>query len=125
MSRCAMNLRHADVIAALRRLTESCQDTAESTAGLAQRYAALRAEALSINDQHGWARADVLSTQFPSLDALSEIASLERATAEAPALDRSIEPATAARLTEALIELASWATGVRLAYEALDEIDSH
>jgi hypothetical protein len=31
---------------------------------------------------------------------------------------------TAARLTEALLQLAGWATGVRLAYETLREMDA-
>jgi hypothetical protein len=74
----------ADVIVVLRRLAESCQYAAGSVAELAERYGALRAEVMNLNDQHGWATPDDL----------------------------------------ALIQFAGWATGVRLAYETLQEMDS-
>ena len=40
-----------------------------------------------------------------------------------PAPDLPVERGTEARLTEALIQLAGWATGVRLAYGTLREMD--
>ena len=114
----------ADVIVVLRRLAESCQDAAGSAAELAERYGALRAEAMELNEQHGWETADDLAEQLPSLEELIAIESLDRAFGETSAPDLPVERGTATRLTEALIHLAAWATGVRLAYETLREMDS-
>ncbi len=114
----------ADVIVVLRRLAESCQDPAGSVAALAARYVALRAEAMDLNDQHGWATADDLASQLPGLEALIAIESLDRAFGETSVPDLPVERGTEARLTEALTQLAGWATGVRLAYETLREMDS-
>ena len=113
----------ADVIVVLRRLAESCQDAAGSAAELAERYGALRAEAMELNEQHGWVTADDLAAQLPSLAELVVIESLDRAFGETSAPDLPVEPGTEARLTQALIQLAGWATGVRLAYETLREMD--
>jgi hypothetical protein len=110
----------ADVIVVLRRLAESCQDAAGSAA---ERYGALRAEAMALNERHGWATADDLAAQLPSLEELIAIESLDRAFGETSAPDLPVERGTATRLTEALIPLAGWATGVRLAYETLREMD--
>jgi hypothetical protein len=114
----------ADVIVALRRLEESCQDAVESSGDLAERYAALRAEASGLNDRHHWATEEEFATQTPTLASLVAIESLDRAFGETSVRDRPLERGTEARLTEALIELAGWVTGVRLAYETLGEIDS-
>ena len=81
----------ADVIVVLRRLAESCQDAAGSAAELAERYGALRAEAMELNEQHGWATADDLAAQLPSLEALGAIESLDRAFGETSAPDRPVE----------------------------------
>jgi hypothetical protein len=113
----------ADVIVVLRRLAESCQDAAGSAAELAERYGALRAEAMALNEQRGWATADDLAAQLPSLEELIAIESLDRAFGETSAPDLPVERGTEARLTEALIQLAGWATGVRLAYGTLREMD--
>jgi hypothetical protein len=117
-------LMDADVVIVLRRLAESCQYAAGSVAELAERYGALRAEAMNLNDQHGWATADDLAAQVPSLEELIAIESLDRAFGEASAPDLPVDGGTEARLTEALIQFAGWATGVRLAYETLREMDS-
>ncbi len=114
----------AEVIVALRRLAESCQDAVESADDLAERYAALRAEAMDLNERHRWATADEFVTQVPTLEAVIAIESLDRAFGETSAPDLPVERGTAARLTEALIQLAGWVTGARLACETLREIDS-
>jgi hypothetical protein len=123
MARCAA-LRDPDVIVMLGRLAECCHDAAGSAGDLAEHYAALRAEAMDLNDQHGWATVDEFATQIPSLESLVAIESLDRAFEGTSTLDARVERGAPARITEALIQLAGWATGVRLAYETLREMDS-
>ena len=113
----------ADVIIVLRRLAQSCQDAASSPAELAQRYTALRAEAVDLNDRHGWATAEEFGVQFPTVGALVEIESLDRALGRVSGPQGLLARGTAARLTQALVQLGGWATGVRLAYETLREMD--
>ena len=115
----------AHVIVALRLLAESCEDAAWSSADLAQRYRALRAEAANLNARHGWATAAEFEAQIPTVEALVAIESLDRAFGETSGPDLPVDRGTAARLTEALMQLAGWATGVRLAGETLRHIDSH
>jgi hypothetical protein len=115
-------LSHADVIVTLGRLAASCQDAAASPRDLARRYTSLRAQAMELNDRHGWAAADEFDTQFPTVDALLEIESLDRALGEGSEPDGP--EARAAQLTQALVQLGAWATGVRLAYKTLRELDS-
>ena len=102
---------------------DACQDAAASPADLAKRYTALRAEAMDLNDRQGWATADEFDVQFPTIDALVEIESLDRALG-ASGPDGPVDRGTTARLTEALLQLAGWTTGVRLAQETLREMDS-
>ena len=117
-----MPLSDADVIVMLAASQQSCQDAAASPADLAHRYTSLRAQAMELNDRHGWATADEFDSQFPTVDALVEIESLDRALGEGSRAGRP--SARAARLTQALVQLGGWATGVRLAYETLREMDS-
>jgi hypothetical protein len=117
-------LTDADVIIVLRRLAESCQDAAASAADLAERYTALRAQAVELNARHGWATADEFKAQIPTVEALVAIESLDRAFGDTSSRDLPVERGTAARLTEALLQLAGWATGVGLAYETLREMDA-
>jgi len=79
---------------------------------------------MELNDRHGWATADEFDVQFPTIDALVEIESLDRALGEASGADGPVDRGTAARLTEALLHLAAWTTGVRLAQETLRGMDS-
>jgi hypothetical protein len=79
---------------------------------------------MELNEQHGWVTVNDLAAQLPSLAELVVIESLDRAFGETSAPDLPVERGTEARLTEALIQLAGWATGVRLAYETLREMDS-
>jgi hypothetical protein len=113
-----------EVIIALRRVADACQDAADEAADLADRYAALREQARRLNDRHGWATRDEFDAQVPTVDALVEIESLDRALEQGLGRD-SVDPRRAAtHLTDALLQLAGWATGVRLAHETLRDIDS-
>ena len=117
-------MRDADVIVVLGRLAASCQDAVASPADLAKHYAALRAQAIELNGREGWATADEFDVQFPTVDALVEIESLDRALGKVSRPEGPLPRGTAARLTQALVQLGGWATGVRLAYETLHEMDS-
>jgi hypothetical protein len=118
----------ADVIVVLGRLAgscqDACQDAAASPAELAKRYTALRAQAMELNDRQGWATADEFDVQFPTIDALVEIESLDRALGQASGPYGPVKRGAAALLREALLQLAGWTTGVRLAQETLREMDS-
>ena len=115
---------HDDVIVSLGHLVEACHEAAASGRDLAKQYRATRAEAATLNEQYGWATPEEFAAQVPSLESLLETESLDRAFGETAAPGLPVERGTAARLSEALTELAAWATGLRLAYETLRETDS-
>jgi len=115
---------HDDVIVRLGCLVHACREAVASGEDLAKRYMALRTEAVTLNEQYGWATFEELAVQIPSLEAMLEIESLDRAFGETAAPGSPVERGTAARLSEALTELEGWATGLRLAYETLRETDS-
>ena len=115
---------HDDVIVRLGCLVHACREAVASGEDLAKRYMALRTEAVTLNEQYGWATFEELAVQIPSLEAMLEIESLDRAFGETAASGLSVERGTAARLSEALIQLEGWTTGLRLAYETLRETDS-
>ena len=102
----------------------ACREAVASQEDLAKRYLALRTEAATLNEQYGWATPEEFAAQFPSLESMREIESLDRAFGETAAPGLPVERGTAARLSEALTELEGWATGLRLAYETLRETDS-
>ena len=114
----------ADVIDALRGLEEACRHALDSGDDLAERYAALRVEAVGLNDRHHWATAEEFAAQAPTLEALNAIDSLDRALSETSFDGLPGERGADARLADALIQLAGWATGVRLACETLRDMDS-
>jgi hypothetical protein len=120
----AAALRHDDVIVRLASLVDACREAVASREDLANRYLALRSEAATLNEQYGWATPEEFAAQFPSLESMREIESLDRAFGETAAPGLPVERGTAARLSEALTELEGWATGLRLAYETLRETDS-
>ena len=124
MSCWPLRLMHDDVIVRLGCLVQACREAFASGEDLAKRYMALRTEAVTLNEQYGWATSEELAVQIPSLEAMLEIESLDRAFGETAASGLSVERGTAARLSEALTELEGWATGLRLAYETLRETDS-
>jgi hypothetical protein len=117
-------LMHDDVIVRLGYLVRACHEAAASGRDLAERYVATRAEAMTLNEQCGWATSEEFATQVPSLQSLLETESLDRTFGETLAPGLPVERGTAARLSEALTELAGWATGLRLAYETLRETDA-
>jgi hypothetical protein len=84
-------------------------------------YESLRARATALALAHGWATAEELADQFPTSRSLREIERLDLAfgSESSPALapDRGMS----ARLREGLTELSAWASGVRLAYQTLDD----
>ena len=120
----AAALRHDDIIVRLASLVDACREAVASQEDLANRYLALRSEAATLNEQYGWATPEEFAAQFPSLESMREIESLDRAFGETAAPGLPVERGTAARLSEALTELEGWATGLRLAYETLRETDS-
>jgi hypothetical protein len=113
-----------DVIVRLGCLVHACREAVASGEDLAKRYMALRTEAVTLNEQYGWATSEEFAAQIPSLESVLEIESLDRAFGETAASGLSVERGTAARLSEALTELEGWATGLRLAYETLRGTDS-
>ena len=78
---------------------------------------------MDLNDRQGWATADEFDVQFPTIDALVEIESLDRALGARRGRTARLT-ADRGTLTEALLQLGGWATGVRLAHETLREMDS-
>jgi hypothetical protein len=113
-----------DVIVRLDHLVQACHDAAASGQDLAKRYMASRAEARTLNEQYRWATSEEFARQVPSLESLLETESLDRAFGETAVPGLPAERGTAARVSEALTQLAGWATGLRLAYETLRETDS-
>jgi len=113
-----------DVLPELQAIAERSAKVADaggSEADLLDAYEALRMRADALASQHGWASSETLSDTLPTARSLREIERLERAfgagSVAGPAPGRSLSD----RLTEALHELSAWATGVRLAYETLDD----
>jgi hypothetical protein len=120
----AAALIHDDVIVGLGCLVHACREAVASGEGLAQRYMALRTEAVTLNEQYGWATSEEFAAQIPSLESMLEIESLDRAFGETAGSGLPVQRGAAVRLSEALTELEGWATGLRLAYETLREMDS-
>jgi hypothetical protein len=115
----------APIITQLHRLATACADAAEaggSARALEHRYATLRAEALAFNAQHGWATPEEFEAQFLTLDSLSVIEALDRAPQPGPEpADRIVQRND--RLRQLLRDVAGWTTGVRTAYETLEDIN--
>ena len=116
-----------DVPSELRAIAEQsakAADTGGSEADLLDAYEALRTRAEALALENGWAGSDELANSLPTPRALREIERLDHAfgarSQAGPAPDRGLSD----RLTEALNELSAWATGVRLAYETLEDPDT-
>ena len=113
-----------DVYAELQAIAKRCAVAAEvggSEMSLLVIYETLRARAEVLAREQGWATSEDLAAQFPSTRALREIERLDLDFgAEAgPALPPG--RGMSARLCESLVALSAWATGVRLALEALED----
>ena len=92
-----------------------------SADALAVQYSRLRADALALNARHGWATPEEFGAQFPTLDGVSVIESLDHAVEQGPGPPRRIVQ-TSDRLVQLLRDLAGSATGVRTAYETLEDV---
>jgi hypothetical protein len=113
-----------EVLSELRAIAERSAKTADaggSEADLLAAYESLRARATALALAHGWATSEQLADQFPSPRALREIERLDLALGAGSLPALAAERGMPARLGEALVELSAWATGVRVAYEALDD----
>ena len=105
------------------RLAAACADAAEageSADALEHRYATLRAEALALNARHGRATREEFGAQFPTIDGLSVIEALDGAVEQRSGVPDRVEQRND-RLIQLLRDLAGWATGVRTAYDTLDD----
>ena len=87
---------------------------------LLESYDALRARATTLARAHGLATPEQMADQFPSPRALREIERLDAALGADLGSAIAPERGMAARVSQGLIELSAWATGVRLAYETLE-----
>jgi hypothetical protein len=111
-----------DVLSQLREIALRSAKVAEaggSETDLLRSYEVLRTHAETLAVGHGWTTSEELADLFPSPRSLREIERLDLGfEANAlPAPNRGMS----ARLSEALHELSAWATGVRLAYETLED----
>jgi hypothetical protein len=110
-----------DLIEILSRLATASQNLAEHDVPLHEisaGYERLRAEAVRLNERHRWLTSEELAVTLPTLSGLAEIRQLEgalhRGTTDRAALHD-------AQLRAVLKDLAAWATGLRLAYETLEQ----
>jgi hypothetical protein len=108
-----------ELLVEVRTIAERSAKAAElgAEAALADAYEALRARATTLARAQGLASSEELADLFPSLQGLREIERLNLAVGDEPVPnDRGMS----ARLSRALVELSAWATGVQIAYEALE-----
>jgi hypothetical protein len=115
----------AHVITQPQRLATTSAEAAEeegSANALAVQYSRLRADALAVNARHGWATPEQFGAQFPTLDGVSVIEALDRAVEQGSRPADRVAP-TSDRLVQLLRDLAGWATGVRTAYETLEDMN--
>lgn len=87
-------------------------------------YEEVRARATVLALGHGLATAEQLADQFPSVEALREIARLDVDLGADASPTFPAGRALPARVKDALIEVEGWATGARLAYETLGNLRS-
>ena len=116
------DLTDADLIEELDVLARASADAADrsgSISQLAESYKRLRADAAELNDQNGWATPEEFESQLPPLEALRVIESLDDALVAEPGSSRPARHGASVGLVDALVQLSSWAVGVRLAYETL------
>jgi hypothetical protein len=117
-------MAHADVIRVLGALARDSSAALASDADapeLAERYIELRVRAAALNHQHGWATEDEFATMLPTLESLHVIGLLDSALGQPSVPDLPVERGTRTRLDESLTHLAAWATGLRMAYETLEQ----
>ncbi len=108
---------------ALERLATSAQSAADAStparlSWTESEYESLRAEARALNAQHAWATEDEFEALFPTVASRDEVLALNEQFSPGRAGASAPEPAQLVRLL--LLDLAGWATGVRLAGQAFD-----
>lgn len=96
-------------------------DAGGSEAALLETYEALRERAGALARVHRWSTPEDQATSVPSAQALREIERLDRAFGPDSVRPLPADRDMAARVSDSLLELAGWATGVRLAYETFDD----
>jgi hypothetical protein len=108
------------LVSEVRAIAERSAKAAEVGAtelALADAYEELRARAITLALAHRLASLEELTDQFPTLPGLREIERLNLAFGDDSV---SEDRGASARLRRALVELAAWATGIRLAFAALE-----
>lgn len=83
-------------------------------------YEELRTHAITLARAQEWATPEQMADQFPSLTGFDEIEMLNAASRETETASVLSDGALAARVRQALVELAAWARGIVIAYQALD-----
>jgi hypothetical protein len=81
-------------------------------------YESLRAEASALNAQHGWATDDEFETLLPTIASRQEVKALNEQLGRPRSGASGPEPTVLVRLL--LLDLAGWATGLRLAGQTFD-----
>ena len=113
-----------EFLAELRAIAERSAKAADAggpEAALLETYEALRERAEALARAHGLSTSEDQATSFPSAQALREIERLDRAFGPESMRALPADRDMSARVSESLLELAGWATGVRLAYETLGD----
>jgi hypothetical protein len=81
-------------------------------------YERLRAEASALNARHRWATDDEFETLVPTIASRKEVRALNEQLSPPGSATPAPQPAELVRLL--LLDLAGWATGIRLAGQAFD-----
>jgi hypothetical protein len=81
-------------------------------------YESLRAEASALNAQHGWATDDEFEALLPTIASREEVRALNAQLSAPGSAAPAPQPAELVRLL--LLDLAGWATGIRLAGHTFD-----
>ena len=117
-----------DVLLELQAIAERSAKVADaggSEANLLDAYKELRVRAAGLALEHDWARSEDLTESLRTPRALREIERLDHAFGAEHAGAPAPTPDLSDRLIEALNELSAWVTGVRLAYETLEDPDTN
>jgi hypothetical protein len=81
-------------------------------------YERLRAEARALNARHEWATDDEFEALLPTIASRQEVRALDEQLSPPGSVALAPEPAELVRLL--LLDLAGWATGLRLAGQTFD-----
>ena len=81
-------------------------------------YERLRAGARALNARHGWATDDEFEALLPTIASREEVRALNEQLSAPGSVAHAPQPEELVRLL--LLDLAGWATGIRLAGQAFD-----